>query len=110
MDRCSLCDSITEYSSEYDAYYCPYCNQWIEDKCDSPICELCRDRPDRPIEIGEIIAYNSDIDDIVIIEYDDVGLYICRGGMDMGMVFHMPGDIDRILNSDSLVVLEHNRR
>ena len=39
-----------EYSEEYDAYYCTYCNKWLEDKCDDPTCEYCPTRPEQPIQ------------------------------------------------------------
>jgi hypothetical protein len=38
-----------EYSEEYDAYYNPLTNEWIESKCDDPTCEFCINRPERPI-------------------------------------------------------------
>jgi hypothetical protein len=39
----------TEYSEEYDAYYNPATNEWIESKCDDPTCEFCANRPERPL-------------------------------------------------------------
>lgn len=49
-----------EYSEEWDCFYCPECNNWLEDKCsvtkedwliDPWECMYrCWDRPDRPIK------------------------------------------------------------
>ena len=41
---------IESYSEEYDAYYNPTTNEWIESKCDDPTCEFCTNRPERPLE------------------------------------------------------------
>lgn len=37
------------YSEEYDAYYNPITNEWIESKCDEPGCAFCSNRPERPL-------------------------------------------------------------
>jgi hypothetical protein len=42
------CGTKIVYSSEYDAYYCDYCNEWMESKCDDPNCEYCTIRPATP--------------------------------------------------------------
>ena len=36
------------YSEKYDAYYCPECDKWLEEKCPSSFCEYCANRPERP--------------------------------------------------------------
>ncbi len=38
----------TEYSRQYDAYYCPSCNCWREPVCGNPDCEFCNQRPPTP--------------------------------------------------------------
>jgi hypothetical protein len=45
---CSVCGSI-EYNEDYDAYYCPNCNKWLEDECGDPECEFCSGRPEKPL-------------------------------------------------------------
>jgi len=49
MKSCSKCNEKLFLNDEYDAYYCAYCNEWIEKKCSSESCEYCRERPDKPI-------------------------------------------------------------
>ena len=39
----------TDYSEEYDSFYCPDCNRWLDEKCADPNCEFCSVRPDKPI-------------------------------------------------------------
>lgn len=43
------CKHEKRYNEEYDAYYCPKCNTWLEDKCHDSECEFCSNRPDRPL-------------------------------------------------------------
>jgi hypothetical protein len=38
------------YSAEYDAYYNPVTNEWIDTKCDDPTCEFCSTRPAQPLK------------------------------------------------------------
>ena len=45
---CPDCGAPVSYSSEYDAYYCESCDQWLEEACDDPFCEFCAHRPERP--------------------------------------------------------------
>lgn len=35
------------YSKRFDASYCPRCGIWLEETCDDPECEFCRQRPDK---------------------------------------------------------------
>ena len=42
------CGSEVQYNSEYDAYYCELCNQWLEKTCDDPECDYCINRPEKP--------------------------------------------------------------
>jgi len=46
---CPHCGLPATRSEEHDAYYCPACNQWLENKCDDPACEFCAGRPERPL-------------------------------------------------------------
>jgi len=36
------------YNDKYDAYYCPVCLKWSEDKCGDPNCNFCKKRPKTP--------------------------------------------------------------
>ena len=38
------------YSKEYDAWYCPLCGEWIENKCTNNDCYFCKNRPEKPSE------------------------------------------------------------
>lgn len=44
------CNDTKSYSEKYDCYYCESCNNWLEDTCDDPNCEFCKDRPLTPKE------------------------------------------------------------
>jgi len=46
---CSTCKSDLDYSDDFDAYFCPNCNEWAESKCSDPSCSYCATRPDRPL-------------------------------------------------------------
>jgi hypothetical protein len=39
------------YSEKHDATYDEEKDIWLEDKCDDPNCEYCKDRPDKPSEV-----------------------------------------------------------
>lgn len=43
------CMTDRDYSKEFDAYYCPKCNWWLEEGCSGPTCEFCGKRPMRPL-------------------------------------------------------------
>jgi hypothetical protein len=47
------CGSNKLFSNEYDSYYCDYCNEWLESKCDDPTCEFCTIRPATPAPIDK---------------------------------------------------------
>lgn len=52
---CKTCGRAGKYNKVYDAYYCEYCNKWLEEKCDSKYeCTLCKDRPKEPLSIYQI--------------------------------------------------------
>jgi hypothetical protein len=42
-----------EYSEQYDANYSPVRNEWLDDRCDDPTCEYCKDRPQRPLKVKD---------------------------------------------------------
>jgi len=42
------CCSSKKYSKEYDAYYCEFCNVWLETMCSDSECKFCIDRPKYP--------------------------------------------------------------
>lgn len=47
------CCSSKVYSPEYDAYYCKFCNVWLENKCSNEDCEFCSQRPEFPLSVEE---------------------------------------------------------
>ncbi len=54
-DIMNACKHITgtdigiEFNHKHDARYCPNCNIWLENNCGDKKCELCKDRPERPL-------------------------------------------------------------
>ena len=40
---------VATYSEEWDAWYDPNKNEWLERTCDDPTCEYCVNRPERPL-------------------------------------------------------------
>jgi hypothetical protein len=38
------------YSEQYDAYYNPVTNEWVDSKCNDPTCEYCLNRPATPLK------------------------------------------------------------
>lgn len=47
--ECPKCGSLIAYSDRYDAFYCPSCNTWLEDRCSHKNCEYCQKRPEKPL-------------------------------------------------------------
>lgn len=47
-DRCPTCLHPRSYSPEYDAYYCTFCNAWLEEACSDPFCMYCANRKGSP--------------------------------------------------------------
>ena len=43
------CGTIRIYYEDYDDYFCPKCNKWLESKCSDPKCEYCPKRPIKPL-------------------------------------------------------------
>ncbi len=46
--NCYKCNRYQLYSHDHDAYYCSYCNIWLEERCDDNQCSHCRYRSDKP--------------------------------------------------------------
>jgi hypothetical protein len=46
---CERCGMPTEYTWDFDASFCRWCNRWIDQKCKEANCEFCAKRPDRPL-------------------------------------------------------------
>ena len=38
-----------DYFTEFDAYCCIECNEWLERTCSDSHCEFCLDRPEKPV-------------------------------------------------------------
>lgn len=47
--HCKRCYTGVVYSDKWDAFYCPVCNEWREPKCGFVSCDVCKDRPSRPL-------------------------------------------------------------
>ena len=47
--QCDKCQSEVIYYDDYDAYFCAYCNVWLEDRCGEPGCGYCANRPEKPL-------------------------------------------------------------
>jgi hypothetical protein len=47
--HCPHCGSARIYHDDYDSYFCPVCNMWLESACSDPSCSYCRSRPERPL-------------------------------------------------------------
>lgn len=46
---CSDCKFNLVYYEDFDAYFCPQCNNWTESKCSDPDCTCCPNRPEKPL-------------------------------------------------------------
>ena len=53
-DVCSKCGTKQIYYEKYDAYFCPTCNQWLENTCPDPKCDFCTKRPSKPLKSDRI--------------------------------------------------------
>jgi len=51
MEKCD--HEMQKRSEKYDAYYCPDCDVWLENKCKDPDCEFCSRRPEKPSQVSE---------------------------------------------------------
>lgn len=48
---CSTCKFNLVYYDNFDTYFCPKCNSWIESKCSDPSCKYCPNRPEKPLAL-----------------------------------------------------------
>ncbi|AVK84272.1 hypothetical protein C3943_12180 [Lysinibacillus sp. B2A1] len=46
---CTKCKFNLVYYDDFDAYFCPKCNSWIESKCSDSKCKYCFKRPEKPL-------------------------------------------------------------
>ena len=46
---CSKCKFNLVYYDDFDAWFCPKCNYWIQSKCSDPDCKYCANRPETPL-------------------------------------------------------------
>ena len=46
---CPKCSENQVYYDDYDSFFCPHCNNWLESACNDPSCEFCRSRPKKPL-------------------------------------------------------------
>ena len=46
-----VCGASYLYNEEYDAYYCEYCDVWVEDGCGDDECTFCHSRPEKPSQV-----------------------------------------------------------
>ena len=46
--NCYKCNRYQLYSHDHDAYYCSYCNMWLEENCEDKECSHCKYRADKP--------------------------------------------------------------
>jgi len=49
-ESCQKCLKPRIYYDDYDAFFCPYCNVWLESACSDSTCEFCRKRPEKPLK------------------------------------------------------------
>lgn len=47
--RCEQCGQVRFYHNTFDAYFCAFCNRWMESVCNDPRCEYCKARPEAPL-------------------------------------------------------------
>jgi hypothetical protein len=47
---CQKCNATMIYHEEFDAHFCPECNEWQERACSDPECEFCSKRPPHPLK------------------------------------------------------------
>ena len=48
--QCDACGQIRFYCDKFDAYFCAFCNRWLETACSDPHCEYCKARPATPLQ------------------------------------------------------------
>lgn len=50
IPNCPKCRIKGIRNERFDAYYCDYCDIWLEPGCGETDCKFCMDRPERPKE------------------------------------------------------------
>jgi len=48
---CPICRTAEVYHDKYDAFFCPHCNTWAEERCSDPTCSYCTIRPSLPLQL-----------------------------------------------------------
>ncbi|MEP4931735.1 hypothetical protein [Haloferula sp.] len=48
--RCDDCGQVRFYHDTCDAYFCAFCNRWLEAACSDPYCDYCKARPSFPLK------------------------------------------------------------
>jgi len=46
---CVSCCQFRVYYDDFDAFFCPQCNNWLESACNDSGCEYCSNRPVKPL-------------------------------------------------------------
>jgi len=46
--KCKVCGRRILFYWDYDATFCPNCNEWISEDCGNPKCPFCSIRPPTP--------------------------------------------------------------
>ena len=46
---CPTCKVQIKYEEVFDAFYCPECKEWLNDKCSDEECFFCKNRPEKAI-------------------------------------------------------------
>ena len=47
---CLICGANSNYSEEFDSYYCPKCLHWLERICPDRDCCYCKNKPKYPVK------------------------------------------------------------
>ena len=75
-EKCDRCSCNLIYDDKFDADFCPDCNEWKDIRCPDTNCEMCKNRPSKPLNTSEFITskditYNNlpDIIDEVFPEF-----------------------------------------
>ncbi|WP_298273489.1 hypothetical protein [Geobacter sp.] len=49
QEICKSCGTRLEFDPNYDALFCPMCNEWRDELCGKKSCEFCGKRPEKPV-------------------------------------------------------------
>lgn len=50
---CDMCGGRLEFDADFDAQYCPQCDEWRDEPCGRKRCEFCGNRPLTPSMKGK---------------------------------------------------------